>query len=100
MFYLINRFTVHGDTDEFLAILAEINAYMKTQPGFRFHRLYRSVNEPNVFVETAEWEERELHKAAISSDRFLEPVKKIRQHATAEPGPFELVRESTAAAVD
>lgn len=99
MFYFINRFTVTGDHAEFEQILADINKYMSAQPGFRKHRLYRSARDPQVYVETAEWESAEQHKKAISGDDFLAGIKRIMAHATAEPAPFTVVRENSAAGV-
>lgn len=99
MFHNINRFTVSGDVEEFERLLREVNKHMSAQPGFHFHRLYRSEREPNVYVETSEWESPELHKAAMSQDGFWGPVKQIGQLATVEPGAFEVVRESRAAGV-
>lgn len=97
MFIFINKFVVTGDVAEFKEILAEINAYMKRQPGFQSHRLYQSAKDSNVYVEIAEWEEATLHKQATSSDEFLVPVRKIMKLADAEPGPFTLVGEHVAA---
>jgi heme-degrading monooxygenase HmoA len=53
MFYLINKFTVTGDADEFHRVILQVNKYMSAQPGFRWHRLYQSVTDPNVYIETA-----------------------------------------------
>lgn len=97
MFHFINRFTVTGDTEEFERILGEINAYMSAQPGFRRHRLYRSVKDPNVYVETAEWESAELHREALRGEGFLVGIKKVMAHASAEPAPFTVVRENSVA---
>ncbi|MGW2099570.1 antibiotic biosynthesis monooxygenase family protein [Streptomyces olivaceoviridis] len=97
MFHFINRFTVTGDPAEFERILGEINAYMSAQPGFRRHRLYRSAKDPNVYVETAEWESAELHQRALRGEGFRNGVRKVMTHATAEPAPFTVVRENSAA---
>ncbi|MFE7429450.1 antibiotic biosynthesis monooxygenase family protein [Streptomyces sp. NPDC057545] len=94
VFHFINRFTVTGDPAEFERILGEINAHMSAQPGFRRHRLYRSAKDPQIYVETAEWDSAELHRKAIGTDAFRAGVKKVMAHATAEPAPFTVVREN------
>jgi quinol monooxygenase YgiN len=62
---------------------------MLAQPGFQSHRLYRSINDPNVFVETAEWKDRESHQAAISGPELKDLILAIMAHGKAEPGVFE-----------
>ncbi|MGK5550309.1 AMP-binding protein [Actinomadura kijaniata] len=91
--YFINKFTVTGDVEEFHRVLGVINEYINEQPGFRAHRLYQSTTDPRVYVETSEWEDAAAHRQATSGEEFLTHVKQIMRLATADPGPFELVRE-------
>jgi long-chain acyl-CoA synthetase len=91
MVTIINRLTVTGDEAEFLRILSEITAYMKSQPGFVGHHLYRSIRNPNVFIETGQWKDAADHQAAMKGPEFGKAIQQIIQHASAEPDLFEEV---------
>ncbi|RBQ20072.1 antibiotic biosynthesis monooxygenase [Spongiactinospora rosea] len=93
MYTFINRFTVSGDAAEFEGLLGKITEYMSRQPGFRSYKLYRSSNDPKVYVETAEWDDGGSHKQAVGRDGFRALVGPVMKLATAEPGPFELVSQ-------
>lgn len=56
MHYFINKFTVTGNVQEFHSLLAAINENLTKQPEFKSHRLYQSASDPEIYVETAEWE--------------------------------------------
>jgi heme-degrading monooxygenase HmoA len=64
---VINNFVVPADReDEFLALLAETNAYMRAKPGYIGHTLYRSL-DPGArfhFVNVPVWNSAEDLKAA------------------------------------
>ncbi|SEG93572.1 Acyl-CoA synthetase (AMP-forming)/AMP-acid ligase II [Actinacidiphila yanglinensis] len=93
MHYFVNRFTVTGDAEEFERLLGKITDYMAGQPGFRSYKLYRSVQDRNVYVETAEWDDAAAHQKAVSGDGFRGPVMEIMKLAKAEAGPYTLVTE-------
>ncbi|GAA3343174.1 hypothetical protein GCM10020358_40870 [Amorphoplanes nipponensis] len=78
MLTLMNEFTVTGDVDEFLGVLADFNAYMSARPGAGSYQLLRSTRRPRVFVELAEWESAEAHQAAVRSEGFLPLVTRLR----------------------
>ena len=98
MHHFVNRFTVTGDTEEFERLLGKITDHMAAQPGFRGYRLYRSAQDPTVYVETAEWTDGAAHKQAIGGDGFRGPVMEVMKLAKAEPGPYTLVTERENAA--
>jgi heme-degrading monooxygenase HmoA len=97
MVTVINRLTVTGDRDEFERILGELTAYMKRQPGFLSHHLYRSVRDPNVYVEFGEWRDAVDHQRAMKGEEFLSRVPEIMKHAKAEPDVFDSLTEGAAA---
>ncbi|WP_432158443.1 MULTISPECIES: AMP-binding protein [unclassified Streptomyces] len=97
MHHFVNRFTVTGDPEEFERLLGKITDYMAGQPGFRSYRLYRSVKDPAVYVETAEWADAAAHQQAIGGEGFRGPVMEVMKLAQAEPGPYRLVGERQAA---
>jgi heme-degrading monooxygenase HmoA len=93
---VINRLTVSGDTDAFERVLSGITGYMVEQPGFIDHTLYRSRNRPEVYVETARWENAESHRAAMQGSGFRDRVRELGSLASAEPDVFDSVAEDTA----
>jgi quinol monooxygenase YgiN len=78
MLTLINEFTVTGDVDEFLAVLADFNTYMSSLPGAGEYKLLRSTRRPEVFVELADWESAEAHQNAVKSEGFIPLVSRLR----------------------
>lgn len=94
MFIFISRYSVSGSLAEFERILDRISAYMADQPGRCGHTLYRSVKDENVYVETAEWVDAQAHRAACGSATFQALIAELKEVATADPGPFMLVRET------
>ncbi|WP_328406278.1 AMP-binding protein (plasmid) [Streptomyces sp. NBC_00390] len=93
MVTVINRLTVSGDASEFERAISAITGYMKQQPGFIGHQLYRSRTNPQVYVETAEWTAAELHRKAMTADTFRNLVKDLGKVASAEPDVFEVVAD-------
>ncbi|MEU0336030.1 antibiotic biosynthesis monooxygenase family protein [Streptomyces sp. NPDC006193] len=86
---VINRLKVTGDRAEFERILGSMTAYMKRQPGFVAHRLYRSLRDADVYVELAEWREASDHRKAMQSREFQDLIPLIRKHAEAQPDVLE-----------
>lgn len=79
----VNRFTVTGDEDEFKRLLSEVTGYMKRQPGFLSYQLYRSMQDPKVYVETGEWQDSAAHQNALRGNEFQQIVQQLVQHASA-----------------
>lgn len=99
MVTLVNRLTVTGCPEEFEKLLAGITEIMKAQPGFQSHQLYRSLRNPNVYVEVAQWSDAGAHKAAMQNPGFGANVAKLKALASAEPDLFaEVVEEPAVAA--
>ncbi|MFJ3927855.1 antibiotic biosynthesis monooxygenase family protein [Streptomyces sp. NPDC090022] len=88
MVTFVNKLTVHGDVEEFLAAKERISAFMSAQPGHIAHRTLGSLGEPNVFIEIAEWLDAASHQAAMRSETFRELVGPLAALATPEPGLF------------
>ncbi|MET9297427.1 antibiotic biosynthesis monooxygenase family protein [Streptomyces sp. NPDC003077] len=100
MITVINRLTVHGDIPAFQRVLQGITAHMSSQPGFLGHRLYRSMRDPRVFIETAQWTDAASHRTAMRADAFREKVKDLGGLATPEPDVFETVEEDAPTAAE
>jgi heme-degrading monooxygenase HmoA len=64
---LINCFEIPaGREDEFFALWQQVNAYMKTKPGYLSHRLYRALSSDASFrfINVAHWASVENFQAA------------------------------------
>jgi heme-degrading monooxygenase HmoA len=55
-----------GDEDAAFAVWREVNAYMVTKPGYRWHRLHRRVDADAPFglINVARWESADAWRAA------------------------------------
>ncbi|MEU9255530.1 antibiotic biosynthesis monooxygenase family protein [Streptomyces sp. NPDC048270] len=87
----INKLTVQGDVNEFLAAKEPITAFMSSRPGHIGNRTLRNLNEPGVFVEVAHWDDQAAHQAAVGSAEFRSLVAPLAALATPEPGLYEVV---------
>jgi heme-degrading monooxygenase HmoA len=94
---IVNKLTVTGDHAEFARLLSEITGYMKSQPGFRNHHLYHSLKDPNVYIETGEWESKEAHQNALAGKGFQSRVGQLLKHAAADVDFLEPVDSPVAA---
>lgn len=95
----INCFEVPtGREDEFFALFREVNAYMRTKPGYVSHRLHRSLT-PDArfrFVNLVHWESAERF-AAAHDDGFQQLVSKPEWAAfTSTHALYEIIHEGHA----
>ena len=92
----INCFEVpEGGEDDFLAMFAEVNAFMTNQPGYIGHRLHRSIRADARFrfVNCVEWASVEDWRTA-HGEQFLSMVRTPEWAAfTTTPGLYEVVDE-------
>lgn len=93
MVTLINKFTVTGDADAFQRAIAHVSAYMQEQPGFVSHAMYRSLKDPQVFVETAHWDDADSHKKAVQSEEFRTRVRGLAGLASPDADLYAPVEE-------
>lgn len=91
MFVFANTFTVTGDPEEFEKVVARLTAWMTGQPGFVRSRFCRSLKDPKVYFEVAEWEDAADHANASGSPAFKELIPELMKVATASPGGYELL---------
>ena len=64
---LINCFNIPAvREDEFFALWRQVNAYMRTKPGYLGHKLHRALapDAPFRFVDVAQWASAEHFQAA------------------------------------
>ena len=98
MITLINKVTVTGDPEEFQRVHAELAEHMRVQPGARRFQLLRSPQDPAVYVEVAEWESRDHHKAALDGPGFMDKARSLRALASFERAMYDIVRTEEPAA--
>lgn len=93
MVILLNRFTLHASGEDFERAFKESGELMRRQPGFINYRLVRSLDNPSVYTNIAQWEDRESHDRVVRSPEFAEHIKTLA--AVARPGPelWEVVME-------
>ena len=88
MIVLVNSFTLKTEPETFEKIFAETAKALHGKPGFLSHRLARSNQDPNSYVNIAEWESEEALRAAITSEDFKEHAMRLREVATSDPRVF------------
>ncbi|MGP4012664.1 antibiotic biosynthesis monooxygenase family protein [Streptomyces sp. 4N124] len=97
MVTFVNKLTVHGDIDAFLAVKDRLTAYMSAQPGHVSNQTLRHVGDSRVFLEVAVWQDAASHQRAARSEEFQALVKQLVPHAAPEPGLYQTVEESAGA---
>jgi long-chain acyl-CoA synthetase len=98
MVTMVNKFTVFGDTDEFVRVWLSSADFMRTQQGFRGFRLLRSVMDPLVYINVAEWETVEDHQRVLQGADFQTHIKELAALAAPEPNLCTVVAEAQAEA--
>jgi quinol monooxygenase YgiN len=88
MVTFVNKLTVHGDPDAFLAVRARLTAYMSAQPGYISHQNLRALGQDNVHLEIAVWQSAEAHRAAVAGDGFAALIADLKLLVTAEPAMY------------
>jgi long-chain acyl-CoA synthetase len=91
MVTLINKFTVAGESTDFERIWQESSEFMRQQPGFISFRLVRSLNNPQVYINIAEWADAESHQRVVGSPNFQQHIAELAAVATPEPNLCEVV---------
>ncbi|MGR4884860.1 antibiotic biosynthesis monooxygenase family protein [Streptomyces sp. LARHCF249] len=93
MVTFINKLTVFGDVNEFLAAKEPLTAFMSAQPGHVGNRTLRNLDEPNVFIEIAHWDDHAAHQAVVGSAEFRALVAPLVALAKPEPALWTTLPE-------
>jgi long-chain acyl-CoA synthetase len=91
MALLVNKFTVTGNPDEFERIWTDSSEFMRHQPGFVSFRLVRSVSQPGVYFNIAEWADVAAHERVVRSPAFQSHITELARLAKPEPSMCETV---------
>ena len=93
MITFVNRFEVHGATEEFERAFDATSAFFAARPGFLRHRLVRHADRPGHYLNIAEWESRAHFEQALAHPEFTPHAKALRALATSDPNVYTPVLE-------
>jgi long-chain acyl-CoA synthetase len=82
---LVNKFTVTGQPEEFEKIWEASSDFMRRQPGFVSFRLVRSLREPNIYINIAEWENAESHQRVMRGEGFQQHIAELGKVSRPDP---------------
>jgi long-chain acyl-CoA synthetase len=93
MVTLVNKFIVKGKPEDFERVWMASSEFMKTQPGFLSYRFIRSLSDPRVYFNVAEWTDAESHTRVMRSADFRTHLTELAAVATPEANLCEVVGE-------
>ena len=96
---LINRFEVPaGREEEFLRMFREVNNFMRGRPGYRGHKLHRSLAPDAAyrFVNVVTWASEAEFKAAHGAEFRAMVSRPEWAEFRAHPGLYEVVHDGEA----
>ncbi len=97
---LITCFEVpEGREDEFLTMWHEVNAFVRSKPGYLEHKLFRALSQYAAFrfVNVMRWTSVEEFNAAHENDEFRALIMKRRWESfLAHPALYEVTDEAQA----
>jgi long-chain acyl-CoA synthetase len=93
MVTLVNKFTVTADTAEFERIWKASSEFMRQQPGFIRFRLVRSMQDPMVYINIADWADAESHRRVLGGQGFQAHLAELAAVAKPEPHLCDVVLE-------
>jgi long-chain acyl-CoA synthetase len=88
---LVNVFDVHASAAEFERAFGAVSERMRSQPGFRAHRLLRSDRAPSTYVNVAEWDDEPSLHAALARPEVVARVRSLMRLSTATPQTYRTV---------
>lgn len=81
---LVNTFTLSSSPEEFERAFASTAKFFAEQPGFLDHQLTRQVDEPEVYVNIARWQDEASLRSAVALPEFSEHVQALGALASSE----------------
>ncbi|WP_329297162.1 antibiotic biosynthesis monooxygenase [Streptomyces sp. NBC_00659] len=94
MVTFVDKPTVHGGTDAFLAVKGRLTASTAAQPGYVRHQTLRHAGAPDVFPELAVCQDAAAHRKAVRSEEFPSLAQGLGPPATPGPGLYETIEGS------
>lgn len=96
MIAFINRFEVTGSRAEFEEAFDRTSAFFAAQPGFIRHRLLHHVNDPDLYVNVADWEDEDCFRRALAQPQFAEHRTALRALSSSDPNLYTPLLERVA----
>jgi heme-degrading monooxygenase HmoA len=90
----VNRFAPKGTAEQFEEAFTGTSDFMRDQRGLRGHRLVRSLREPSLYYNVAEWSSEDDFAAAVRDARFTPHAAGLRAVASSDPHPCAVVFET------
>ena len=93
MVILVNKFTLTASPEKFEEAFEESASFMRAQPGFIRHTLVKSLRDPSVYVNIAEWQDAADHMRALQSPGFEEHINTLAKVGRADPDLYSIVQD-------
>ncbi|MEV7562755.1 antibiotic biosynthesis monooxygenase family protein [Streptomyces sp. NPDC048331] len=96
MITFINRFEVTGPREEFEEAFERTSAFFASQRGFIRHRLLHHVNDPEMYVNVADWVDEDAFRAALAQPEFIAHRTALRALSSSDPNLYTPMLERVA----
>jgi monooxygenase len=96
----VNRFTVHGDAEQFERVFADTARFMVKQPGFIRHTLVRHTTQPGSYVNIAHWRSEADLQQAVRQPEFQAHAEGLRALSKSEPNVYRPTQQRAAAGTE
>jgi len=80
------------EADAFQAEIAPVIAALESSPGFRYARLGRCVDDPELWALVTEWDGAGYYRRALSAYELRMAFIPLSARAVDEPGAYEVVK--------
>ena len=91
MVMFITKFVVKGETAQFERLFTEHAQFMSNQPGYLGSQFFRSLGEPNTYLNIGQWSSPDDHRRVMASDQFQQHARQMRALVDVEGGLYEPV---------
>lgn len=85
MLVLVNKFVVTGSSEEFEKVFRETAEFMRSRPGCLRYRLVRSDADPTVYINIAEWADRDALLSLANQPEMIKHREEIKTVAIPDP---------------
>lgn len=94
MITFVNKFTLTGEASEFELHFEMVAEFMFRQDGFVRHSFLRSIHDPCIYINIAEWESASALRAVIETPEFELCAAPLRELAQSVPAIYEAISEN------
>ncbi|WP_208719791.1 antibiotic biosynthesis monooxygenase family protein [Amycolatopsis circi] len=98
MVVFMNKLILTGSAEELESAYAKVAEFMLGQPGLVSYKFLRSVADPGVYFNIAEWTDRAALDKAMADPEFHARVSKVFPLIKGDPHIATVVQDGAAAA--